>query len=405
MSEVLLRAEDIGKKFSRTIKHTMLYGVEDLARSFFGLGLKNGLRAGEFWAVDGVSFEVRRGETLGLIGPNGSGKSTVLKMLNGIFMPDRGRIEIQGKVGALIEVGAGFHPVLTGKENIYINGSILGMTRCEIDEKFDSIVNFAEIEDFIDAPVKHYSSGMKVRLGFAVAIHCAPDILLIDEVLAVGDVGFRAKCLNAIGELSKNAAVLLVSHQMPQVARVCSDICVLTQGKIAYQGADVPKGIECYFSNFDSAKTVVAGSGKASIQDIEFESKGRSGVEKVNYLDDLTVRISARVDADVRNPVFNLSFLNRDLQIVAQCNSLYNCRSITNTGDPVEVSVRLASVVFNPGFYTVSAFITDERQAEILAQHYAAKDLKVSGSFVGLAPVQLEGEWEFKGKNKIKDCG
>lgn len=403
MSEVLVRADNIGKKFCRSIKHTMLYGAEDLARSFVGMKPSGDkLRSGEFWAVDDLSFEIKRGETLGLVGPNGSGKSTVLKMLNGIFMPDRGSIEIQGTVGALIEVGAGFHPLLTGRENIYVNGSILGMTKKELDRKFDSIVDFAEIEDFIEAPVKHYSSGMKVRLGFAVAVHCSPDVLLIDEVLAVGDVGFRAKCFNAIGEIAKDAAVVLVSHHMPQVARVCSDISVLNHGKAVYHGTDVPRGIDRYFSCFGSGKTVVTGSGRAEITSIDFESKGKSGVDTVNYLDDLTVRVKVTVNPEVRNPVFNLSFLNRDLQIVAQCNSSYNGRTITNTGSPMEVSVRLPSVSFNPGIYAVSVFVTDENTTEILAQHYAAKDLRVMGEFVGLAPVQFDGEWEIEEQDKIK---
>ncbi|MCK4325438.1 ABC transporter ATP-binding protein, partial [bacterium] len=185
MNDIAIKVEHVSKKFCKRLRHTMLYGTVDIARSTLGLLPHSGqLRVGEFWAVDDVSFELKRGETLGIIGPNGAGKTTVLKMLNGIFMPDKGKIIIKGRVGALIEVGAGFHPMLTGRENIYINGTILGMSKREIDKKFDDIVNFADIGDFIDSPVKHYSSGMYVRLGFAIAIHCEPDILLVDEVLA-----------------------------------------------------------------------------------------------------------------------------------------------------------------------------------------------------------------------------
>ena len=180
-SDVLIRAEGISKKFSSKLKTSMKYGIIDIARDFIGIpSSSDTLRPSEFWSVQDVSFEVRRGECLGLIGPNGAGKSTLLKMLNGIIMPDKGSVEINGRVGALIEVGAGFHPLLTGQENIYINGSIMGLTKKEIDKKFNSIVDFAEIGDFIDMPVSYYSSGMYVRLGFAIAAHLEPDVLLID---------------------------------------------------------------------------------------------------------------------------------------------------------------------------------------------------------------------------------
>jgi ABC-type polysaccharide/polyol phosphate transport system ATPase subunit len=181
--------------------------------------------------VDDVSFEVRRGECLGIIGRNGAGKSTLLKMLNGIILPDKGRITINGKVGALIEVGAGFHPMLTCRENVYVNGSILGMTKREIDSKFDEIVAFAELEEFIDMPVKHYSSGMYVRLGFAVAVQMEPDILLLDEVLAVGDARFQIKCINSIRELQMmGVATILVSHNSTNILRYSSYGLYLKRG-------------------------------------------------------------------------------------------------------------------------------------------------------------------------------
>ena len=183
---ISIKVENISKKYCKSLKRSMLYGVKDIARNTIGLSSHSDkLRKGEFWALDNVSFEAKKGETFGIIGPNGSGKTTLLKLLNGIFWPDKGKISVKGNVGALIEVGAGFHPLLTGRENIYINAAILGMTKEETDKKFDVIVEFADIGDFLDVPVKHYSSGMFVRLGFAVAVHCEPDILLVDEVFAV----------------------------------------------------------------------------------------------------------------------------------------------------------------------------------------------------------------------------
>jgi lipopolysaccharide transport system ATP-binding protein len=229
----------------------MLHGVGDIARNMLGLSShSDNLRKGEFWAVDDVSFEVKKGETLGLIGPNGSGKTTLLKMLNGIFWPDNGKITINGRVGALIEVGAGFHPMLTGRENVYINAAILGMTKEEVAEKFDSIIEFADIGDFLDTPVKFYSSGMFVRLGFAVAVHCEPDILLVDEVLAVGDEGFQIKCFNKIGELKKNGTTaILVSHNMHTISTFTEEVVFVNNSKAKYFNS-VAGGIKEYTKLF-----------------------------------------------------------------------------------------------------------------------------------------------------------
>src|SRR6516162_2741717 len=231
--DVLINVEHVSKKYCRSLKRSMLYGVQDVACDMFGLDGHNGqLRKNEFWAIDDVSFEIERGECLGIIGPNGAGKSTLLKMLNGIILPDKGKITIRGRVGALIELGAGFHPMLTGRENIYVNGAILGLRRKEIDRKLEEIVAFADLEDSIDSPVKFYSSGMYVRLGFAVAAHLNPDVLLIDEVLAVGDVSFRLKCFTHVRSLVESGSgIILVTHSQNDIARVCGRGIVLSQGR------------------------------------------------------------------------------------------------------------------------------------------------------------------------------
>ena len=192
----LIQVDRVSKRFCRDLKRSLWYGVKDMTAELFGQSRAvDDLRKGEFWAVEDVSFAVRRGECVGLIGPNGAGKSTLLKMLNGLIKPDAGRITMRGRVGALIELGTGFNPILTGRENIYNNAAVLGLDKAFVDRRLDDIIAFAEIGDAIDAPVRSYSSGMKVRLGFAVAAHMEPDVLLIDEVLAVGDAGFRATVL------------------------------------------------------------------------------------------------------------------------------------------------------------------------------------------------------------------
>jgi len=231
--DIVIKVENVSKKYCKSLKRSMFYGVSDIGCN--AIRMKSNcdkLRTQEFWAVDNLSFEIHKGEAFGIIGHNGSGKSTTLKMLNGIFMPDKGKITIKGRVGALIEVGAGFHPMLTGRENIYINGSILGMTREEVDQKFDDIVAFADIGDFLDSPVKYYSSGMYVKLGFSIAVHSDPDILLIDEILAVGDLKFQKRCLDRLSEMCNNGVTtILVSHHMPKIGSFCDRVLLLSNGK------------------------------------------------------------------------------------------------------------------------------------------------------------------------------
>lgn len=211
----------------------MKYSFIDIGQSFLGKPPLNILRPKEFWAIRNVSFTVAKGEAVGIIGANGSGKSTLLKMLNGTFMPDHGEIILRGKTGALLEIGLGFHPLLTGRENIYLNATILGMSTREIDKKFSDIVEFSGISDFLDTPVKNYSSGMYVRLGFSIAIHLEPEILLIDEILSVGDESFRKRSLKKMKEIRQNGAtIIFVSHGLEQVNSFCQRAIWLEKGRI-----------------------------------------------------------------------------------------------------------------------------------------------------------------------------
>jgi lipopolysaccharide transport system ATP-binding protein len=243
---VLIKAENVSKKFCRSLKKSLWYGLKDITGELVGRnGSHHHLRPDEFWAVNEVSFQLRRGECLGLIGCNGAGKTTLLKMLNGLIKPDRGRIEMSGRVGALIALGAGFNPILTGRENIYVNGSVLGLSKREINARINEIIDFADIGDFIDTPVQSYSSGMQVRLGFAIATALEPDILLLDEVLAVGDAAFRAKCYNRISKLQQRAAVIFVTHSMEQMTRVCTKALCLNSGNMVHMGS-IELAIQAY---------------------------------------------------------------------------------------------------------------------------------------------------------------
>jgi lipopolysaccharide transport system ATP-binding protein len=227
-----VRFDNVSKRF--TLRHERRRSFQEAALAFFQ-GRDNSRE--ELWALKDVSFAVERGKTLGIIGPNGSGKSTVLKLISRILEPTSGRIDVGGRVSALIELGAGFHPDLTGRENVYLNGSLLGFSRREMEAKFERVVEFSELEKFIDVPIKHYSSGMHMRLGFAVAIHVDPDILLIDEILAVGDRAFQRKCLGKIGELkSQGVTILFVSHDLEAVQSLCDRAIWLEGGRVQADG-------------------------------------------------------------------------------------------------------------------------------------------------------------------------
>jgi teichoic acid transport system ATP-binding protein len=241
--DTIISVEGVSKKFCRSLKRTMLYGARDIARDVCGLSQPSiGLRRDEFWALDNVSFEVKRGECLGLIGPNGAGKSTLLKLLNGITLPDKGSIRVRGRIGALLELGAGFHPMLTGRENIRLSAAILGLSKDQVAKNFDAIVDFAGLEEFIDSPVRHYSSGMYVRLGFAIAAHADPDVFLIDEALAVGDILFQSKCYAKLREFKKRGTtVVFVTHSLDLVISHCIRALLLENGKLIGEG--IPKSV------------------------------------------------------------------------------------------------------------------------------------------------------------------
>ncbi|BAY88789.1 MULTISPECIES: ABC transporter ATP-binding protein [unclassified Tolypothrix] len=237
-SDLLISVDNVSKKFCRNLKQSLLYGVQDICTEIIGGNRRSDtLRPQEFWALKDVSFQLRRGEALGLVGANGAGKSTLLRIISGLINPDTGYVKVRGKLAPLIALGAGFNPILTGRENIYANMSILGLSTPEITARFQDVIDFAGIADAIDAPVQTYSSGMAARLGFACAVHIEPDILLIDEVLAVGDINFRVKCYQKLAQLRQaGTAFILVSHNPHVVLNVCENSLYLAQGKLIQAG-------------------------------------------------------------------------------------------------------------------------------------------------------------------------
>ncbi len=280
----------------------------------------------DFWALNGITFQVRQGEKIGIIGKNGAGKSTLLKILSRITEPTDGRIEILGTVSAMLEVGTGFNGELTGRENIYLNGAILGMTKAEIDSKFDTIVEFSEVGKFIDTPVKRYSSGMFVRLAFAVASHLDPDILIVDEVLSVGDTKFQRKCITRMMNISESGkTILYVSHQMHTIRQLCDRVIVLKNGQVVFDG-DVEKGIEAYTETADiTTDTVInvenhkpRGTQMAVIQRAEILEKDSFSWY---YNENMKMRVKIKANEDCDNPYIELIIRDLSYKVLGSAES------------------------------------------------------------------------------------
>lgn len=363
--EVLIKAENVSKKFCKDLNLGLLYGLQDLGSSVFGSSkVERSLRKKEFWAVDDISFEVKRGECLGLLGHNGAGKSTLLKVLTGLIAPDRGKITMKGRVNALIELTAGFNPILTGRENIFNNGAVLGLSDKEIRAKFDEIVAFSELEEFIDTPVQYYSSGMKVRLGFSVAAFTEPDVLILDEVLAVGDVGFQIKSYNKMKEIMKSAAVIFVSHSMPQVARTCNQVLFMRHGKPYYLGYEVHKGIELYFGEFQSNQGKIESTIGATISNFKVNSAiiDDTNIEKaidLNFGDNLLLEFKVNItNPSVKEYYAIIRITDKDMRIVGSVFTNKFHDFFINDGEN-EIMIELPELNLIDGEYTISYIIAE----------------------------------------------
>jgi lipopolysaccharide transport system ATP-binding protein len=318
------------------------------------------------WALKEVSFEVQPGEVIGIIGRNGAGKSTLLKILSRITKPTSGEVDLYGRVGSLLEVGTGFHQELTGRENVYLNGAILGMTRAEIGRKFDEIVAFAEVEKFVDTPVKRYSSGMNLRLAFAVAAHLEPEILIVDEVLAVGDAAFQEKCLGKMGKVAaEGRTVLFVSHNLPTVQHLCQRAILLQGGKIAASG-EPSEVIGHYLSDATSeSKVDISGwpdretTGEAKL--VEFEIKDQSGrlAANIHVGGSIVFTLHAEFYKPVVDPCFGV-IVNSSLgEPILDLRSSHSGLRLGRVDGKVAVHVSVEKIGLYPGRYFLSPWISD----------------------------------------------
>jgi ABC-type polysaccharide/polyol phosphate transport system ATPase subunit len=271
----LVKVSGLSKKYCRSLRRSLWYGVKDMASEMTARKSDaESLRTQEFWAVRDLNFELRRGETLGLIGRNGAGKTTLLRLMNSLIKPTSGHVEVRGRVQALIALGVGFSPILTGRENIFVAASVLGLTKRQTERQFDSIVEFADLADFIDTPVQNYSAGMQVRLGFSIAAHMEPEVLLVDEVLAVGDATFRRKAIEKMRALLDRATVIFVSHNMNHIEQICERGLYLREGQPAFHGT-VNEAIAMYMDDtnkyaIDEARRTFGGSGREGSGEIQF---------------------------------------------------------------------------------------------------------------------------------------
>ncbi len=406
--------ESVSKRF--TIHHERARSLQDaLLHAFRRRGWRE-----EFWALRDVSFAVAPGEALGVIGANGSGKSTLLKLATRLLAPTHGRVQVQGRVAALLELGAGFHPELSGRDNVYLNASILGIPRRRVDERFADIVEFAGLERFVDTPVKRYSSGMQARLGFAVAIHVDPDVLLLDEVLAVGDLQFQERCLERIRALHADGrTILLVSHDLTAVAQFCTRVLWLDDGRVRALGEPAAV-IEAYRRHLlgiggwgigerrpgaaDGAPPAPEpatpsgrrwGSREIELTAVELLDGARRPTTRFTTGAPLVVRLRYRARRRVRRPVFGVAIYAGGLQVGGP-NTRVDGRPIEHVEGEGELRYRIEALPLVAGAYTLSAAVYDEQELHPFDHHHQCYPFQVASpdgvERYGL--IDLAGAWE-----------
>jgi len=400
---------DVSRRFR--IHQDQQRSFQDLFINLFGLR-KRPVQNG-FWPLRDVSFDVMPGESLGIIGPNGSGKSTLLKLITGVLEPTQGDIRVNGRISALLELGAGFHPDLTGRENIFLNGSMYGLSRRDIQEKMESIIAFSELGEFIDMPIKHYSSGMYVRLGFAVAIHTEPDLLVVDEVLAVGDAAFQNKCMNEIQKFrQRGGTLLLVSHDLGTIQSICDRAIWYEGGQIQMIGH--PTEVVMGYLNHVAEKTEAArpeedqrrtpdkldqgqrwGTGRVEI--INVQLCDGNGAQRSVFAtgDPMEIRLRYRAEPPIEDPVFGIAIHHHSGALVTGPNTNFGNVTIPLADGEGEVIYRVPSLSLLAGGYTLSVAVVNRPDTEMYDYHDRAYPFQVhSGQYRerhGL--VTLNGQW------------
>lgn len=425
MSDIVIKAENLGKRYTighqtgggngRTFREALIQNTHDLWNKTKDLARGKPIIQGntqeEVWALKDVSFEIRRGEAVGIIGRNGAGKSTLLKILSRITEPTEGSVTIKGRVASLLEVGTGFHSELSGRENIYLNGTILGMTRAEIKRKFDEIVAFAEVEKYLDTPVKRYSSGMYVRLAFAVAAHLEPEILIVDEVLAVGDAQFQKKCLGKMGDVANQGrTVLFVSHNMSAIRSLCDHTTILDKGYMVFSGTTI-RAIDKYLTNlqeenscdFDLDNIQRRGHFGSKLRLRRLRFNNGAGVWHGQRLE---VELDFECLSDVSEVSFGVGFCNRSgMRIISIDSDIPGERKNFVRGEEGKASFLIPSLYLEPDVYIIDV---GSRSGDNFGLEYLTQcgTILIQPSDVtppvialresGRGGVRLPTDWEFK---------
>lgn len=409
MTGPVIKVEDLSKEYRLgVIGHGTMYrdlqswwarvrGKEDPNAQIFDDGRKHG---DHFMALRDISFEVQGGERLGIIGKNGAGKSTLLKILSRVTGPTSGQVKLKGRVASLLEVGTGFHGELTGRENIYLNGALLGMNRKEVSKRFDAIVEFAGVQDFIDTPVKRYSSGMYVRLGFAVAAHLEPDILIVDEVLAVGDAEFQRKCLGKMEDVSKNEGrtILFVSHNMNSVKRICNSAILLQDGKISYNGV-VEEAVDNYLAEADPEQTAlqwsVAGQ-PIQVTDVKIGGLDGRSCDRLRPGSGLHIQVVVSSDVRAENPISKVLVKYREHKMFG-ADTQVDGINLTLTKGVNRFEVEFPDLPLRPGKYTITWAVRDSiSKAPLFGESpIALFEIEGTDADYGLSEVLLAGQGSY----------
>jgi len=373
--------------------------------------------AREFWALRDLTLQVGPGEAVGLIGPNGAGKSTALKLASRVIEPTEGRVTVNGRVSALLELAAGFHPDLTGRENVFLSGALMGLSMREMQQRYDEIVDFAGVGDFIDSPVRHYSSGMAMRLGFAVASSVCPDVLLIDEVLAVGDRAFSQRCLDKIyGLKERGTAMLFVSHDLEAVRNLCDLAALLIRGQVREIG-NPDHVIACYLqelaeSSGDMAQASLLerqerwGSGELRITDVWIEDSSGSPAAGVSSGEALSIVMRYAARQEVGQPVFGLAIKDQSGYLLSGPNTRFHGLSLGLVSGSGEMRYHVSSVPLQPGryFLSVSAYDTNLVHAYDHWEHCLSFEIFPGAGRPDFGVVLMQGSWEWSGQKGRGDC-
>ena len=391
MAGISLRG--VWKKYYRGERHDSLRDlVPALAARAFRRQRRDDLGQKEFWALRDISLDIKPGEAVGIIGPNGAGKSTLLKLLTRILRPTRGEIALSGRVGALIEVAAGFHPDLTGRENVYLQGAVMGMTRAEITRKFDAIVEFAGVSEFIDTPVKRYSSGMNARLGFAVAAHMDPDVLLIDEVLSVGDVGFQEKCVARMRELiDRGVPLAFVSHNLTAVVDLCTRAILIDHGVVRAEGN--PAQVVAEFRRGRRAEAEQATDQPIRITDVRLLQADGEVSPLFQTGASMTIQVQYHAREPIARPHVAIDIHTADGTYCAGINTRMDDCALGTLEGQGHVELNVSRLPLLPGCYSISAGILDREGLRPLDLHARAYPFTVVSTRRDFGVVYLEHEW------------